>query len=972
MPSPPINVFVSDLDTPAQHQISRRLAAARVGSRRPKSDQPDGDGNGNGDSGGGDHDDSHNNNNGGGNNNDDHSGGDDSGGGGVGKLARGGMGLQGALRAGSGGGGGSGDEAQQQEQQLDRYVIRGTLRYKPVAPPKHAHESAGDAVPEEMQIDMHDPVGKTAATRDLTAGIHAPGKPGGHVTGVFSRTDRDALKAAVLAAKVIILDLIQSTDDVPFIIQSTPLNDHAATFVDNPKTIIAMSTVMTWGRTKPDQEDPEAPLAEDEYRRRKPHANFRTHVALEKEWVKLGKKECYRAYVVFSGLQYHVGDSVFHHMLKSAWHGAEVPIFGDGNNFLPMIHLEDVCDLVVHLVENAPEDVKYVLAVDDSRSSYGDIARAISTTLGNGKVKVLPKEQAILDADLDQVARDLLGANLRFEASTIKRFSLKWKYESGLLDNLSRFMDEYRRGRGLTPVKVLLLGPPHVGKSHYGAKLAARYKLPLVDTETVMRETMERLARRVQIGTAMANGEQNSGEDGNGATEMAALAAIAAQEQIDPADLDGEKELLDELAEYSKGHGGAFPDVHISSFLRAKLASMPCQNQGYVLDGYPLTRGAAIALFRKDDGDGGGGASGASTGLGGEGGEGEEAGALPPLDPNLVPTHVVVLDAPDDWIKDRAMQRPDVEATGRDSEEGLIARLIEYRAQNTDDITVLNFFDEAEIHPAFYNVMTGGSGPVSGVLAAPGTVAAPAAPQASSSSASGSVSFAPAASSAAANSGGGMVTNNNSPPGTSKPFEITDMLLKLVGKPHNYGPSKEDVALRRRLKAEEATRIARRMEQEEHERQQAERERHAKSVAEWNAKLEEVRRQEQEVLEAQSLPLRHYLIQNVIPTLSAGLIEVCKVRPEDPIDYLAEFLFRHAPLSLSGVDAPAFTKKAGAEGGKAAATSSELGGVALGSVHGSPTRPSRPTSAKNLAPLPPIPGGPLQQQQHHDGGGSAI
>lgn len=50
--------------------------------------------------------------------------------------------------------------------------------------------------------------------------------------------------------------------------------------------------------------------------------------------------------------------------------------------------------------------------------------------------------------------------------------------------------------------------------------------------------------------------------------------------------------------------------------------------------------------------------------------------------------------------------------------------------------------------------------------------------------------------------------------------------------------------------------------------------------------------QEQEVLEIQSSPLRNYLTKYVMPTLSAGLIEVAKVRPDDPIDYLAEYLFK--------------------------------------------------------------------------------
>nr|KAF6482980.1 adenylate kinase 7 [Rousettus aegyptiacus] len=64
---------------------------------------------------------------------------------------------------------------------------------------------------------------------------------------------------------------------------------------------------------------------------------------------------------------------------------------------------------------------------------------------------------------------------------------------------------------------------------------------------------------------------------------------------------------------------------------------------------------------------------------------------------------------------------------------------------------------------------------------------------------------------------------------------------------------------------------------------------------EWNKRLEEVKREETELLEAQSIPLRNYLMTYVMPTLMQGLNECCKVRPEDPVDFLAEYLFKNNP-----------------------------------------------------------------------------
>lgn len=77
-----------------------------------------------------------------------------------------------------------------------------------------------------------------------------------------------------------------------------------------------------------------------------------------------------------------------------------------------------------------------------------------------------------------------------------------------------------------------------------------------------------------------------------------------------------------------------------------------------------------------------------------------------------------------------------------------------------------------------------------------------------------------------------------------------------------------------------------------------------KQSREEKQKMDEVRRakvllEDAELIESCSLPLRKYLMQNVIPALVDGLLDVCKVQPADPIDYLAEYLFKYsagAPL----------------------------------------------------------------------------
>ena len=64
----------------------------------------------------------------------------------------------------------------------------------------------------------------------------------------------------------------------------------------------------------------------------------------------------------------------------------------------------------------------------------------------------------------------------------------------------------------------------------------------------------------------------------------------------------------------------------------------------------------------------------------------------------------------------------------------------------------------------------------------------------------------------------------------------------------------------------------------------------------------EVEQQEQELLEVRSIPLCNYLMQNVVPTLTEGLLELCKLKPTDPVDYLAEYLFKNNPAVEDPVD----------------------------------------------------------------------
>lgn len=183
------------------------------------------------------------------------------------------------------------------------------------------------------------------------------------------------------------------------------------------------------------------------------------------------------------------------------------------------------------------------------------------------------------------------------------------------------------------------------------------------------------------------------------------------------------------------------------------------------------------------------------------------------------------------------MTLPESAVSGTEnSEEAFTSRLQAYRARNTEESTVLNYFDFREIHPVTLDAAVGDGGDAS--------------------------------------------------------FK---RICDAIGAPRNYGPPAEVAAARAAaLKAkEDAQADAMRKAKAEAEAKEAALD--AEKQAEWSAKRDEIQKQEEVALAQAALPLRNFLMSNVMPTLTEGLLEVCKTRPDDPVDFLAEYLFRKNP-----------------------------------------------------------------------------
>ncbi|KAG5890481.1 hypothetical protein JTB14_013423 [Gonioctena quinquepunctata] len=407
--------------------------------------------------------------------------------------------------------------------------------------------------------------------------------------------------------------------------------------------------------------------------------------------------------------------------------------------------------------------------------------------------------------------------------------------------------------KSLKPLKAIIHGPPASGKTKLAERLCQRYGAHYVSVKTMIDEILQELQQNINRVKEKKDrirerkAEKEKKDDMEEETEDEEEEELEEEDEVDADVEDWEEQIKDITMLMAKSENNRLPDEVVVRLMKTFLAREICQTRGYVLDGFPKTTEQAREIFGQAA-ETGEHEEGAKMGLmlpeEGEAGETDRVGALVGNASDIImPDFVVSLEATDDFLCERVMKLPQklIQGTHYD-EKNMLRRLAEFREKNTEDNTVLNFFDGVGIHPILINSIDEVSGEERDLDC------------------------------------------------------LFEAVCTIFGAPiPGFGLSPEDEEAIRKLEREQ-----RRLLEEEDQIQRELLEKkatseHQEKMEKWADTFELLQKEEEKILVAQSEPQRTYLMKYVFPTLSKGLIEVAKMKPEDPVDFLAEFLFRENP-----------------------------------------------------------------------------
>eukprot|EP00929_Paragymnodinium_shiwhaense_P123166 TRINITY_DN9667_c0_g1_i1.p1 TRINITY_DN9667_c0_g1~~TRINITY_DN9667_c0_g1_i1.p1 ORF type:complete len:750 (+),score=273.97 TRINITY_DN9667_c0_g1_i1:181-2430(+) len=675
------------------------------------------------------------------------------------------------------------------------------------------------------------------------------------MAGQFDPQKLKKLVDTVQSCRLVIMDLFNSTlEDLHFAIQALKVDPKAdppkviGEGLENDVTFILISSAMVWAGCEKGSSG--YLLRDSDYRRRKPLPGSRYEAWKEMEDLVMTcfnrEESKIKGFIVSPGLLYGEGEETFAQLFKGAWLGEQSHrVTKPGNNFVPTVHVRDLARVVRQLGFNGGEinamEKPYYLAVDQPEVAPGDLPKLRPLTPktdapdeGADALEEAEEEAkaAAPPADEAEGGEGEEGEAAKPKAKT--RPSTQKELIQGIVDDISVHYD--------VPVvdeaslEALPEGEDEEARSARDLREAMAVDLWLQPSRIMLEEgfagDVEPAGMLYKKGL-LAN-LQTVAEEFCKERKLRPIRVLIAGP---PA--SGKTTLAKSVAEHFN-----IPHLELADDLGAmatQLQAKVCRYRGFVLDVGSAGFEEVDTLLRIEREVQP--AEGEEEEPPPAEEEGEEGGPPAPRTERVVntevcPEFVIVTQAPEAFCRGRwrAQHKPSTEedmAPFRTAMDG-------YREKNLSDYQSLTDFFQDCAHVGVLNL------PV--------------------------------------------------------PGKDAEDLLESVriyvegseqGRPFNYLRTGEEVAEELLEKQAERATTQKKEAEEEAARRAEDKSAELEEAQSQKRRLQLIAAHEQEQKSLEAQPLREYLMRYMVPSLTEGLIEVCKVLPEDPVDYLATYLEDH-------------------------------------------------------------------------------
>ncbi|KAL3289002.1 hypothetical protein HHI36_003445 [Cryptolaemus montrouzieri] len=618
---------------------------------------------------------------------------------------------------------------------------------------------------------------------------------------------------------------------------------------------ILISTAMTWALTpRMDAGDlSPLPFTESDFHKRKPHPNYKEHYDCEREVIQKGRRfrGRLRTFVICSGITYGHEEKILSFLFKRAWANNEyLPIFGNGTNVIPLIHVADLAKVVSSLVDHPGivTKIHYILAVEQTPTSIKFVVKYISRALGSGKIQYVPLEEAFLYSDITTFKFDHITADIMMEPEfIIETLNIDWSSEMNLVENIEDIVDEFKVARNLHPLKILIHGPPCCGKTKLAHLLAQKYNLRYISVKSILDSMENQLAACAKTSQYSSIGKSEHAKSRTSVYKERSRLSVIYSDKLK--EIEGTEELFERDEEDSEEEsyhravneenrklipkdyfespmGLRVSDEQIILLLRREMWLNCSQNQGYVLDGFPKTLRQAIELFKCDN---------HKFSLSSN----DTSRSALRNDMRLIPNYIISLDASDHFLFDRISKAPEnaIQNTHY-NERDMIRRLIHFREHNSFDTGVCTYFQDCDTDVVEINVSEFPSEDMACILYICSKILGP--PR-----------------------GFGLTSQESEELATAKDYQ------------EKLGKEREELEEKLKRKMDE-TILDEKM----------------KHIIMKNH-LENIR--ENRVLGPKIEKFRQFMAKKILPIVSEAIMVLVGANPEDPVDFLAEYLFKYNP-----------------------------------------------------------------------------